>query len=97
MITSEKKKELIEKFGANAQDSGASEVQVAILSERIANLTGHLSTNKKDFSSMRGMMKLIGQRKSLLKYISKKDPKKYDKLVSDLGLRNQQQTTSSYK
>jgi small subunit ribosomal protein S15 len=94
MITSEKKLELIAKFGKNPQDSGTSDVQVAILSERISNLTGHLATNKKDFSSMRGMMKLIGQRKSLLRYISKSDPKKYDKLVSELGLRNQQQTQS---
>jgi len=92
MITSQKKQELISKFGKTAQDSGSPEVQVAILSERISNLTGHLAKNKKDFSSMRGMMKLIGQRKALLRYVSMNDAKKYEKLVSDLGLRNQQQS-----
>jgi small subunit ribosomal protein S15 len=92
MITSQKKQELMSKFGKTAQDSGSPEVQVAILSERISNLTGHLSKNKKDFSSMRGMMKLIGQRKGLLRYLSNTDAKKYEKLVADLGLRNQQQT-----
>jgi small subunit ribosomal protein S15 len=87
MITLEKKKELVSKFGKNPQDTGAPEVQIAILSERITNLTGHLGINKKDYSSMRGMMKLIGLRRRLLRFLSVSDSPRYDKIIKELDLR----------
>ncbi|HLW56173.1 MAG TPA: 30S ribosomal protein S15 [Bacteriovoracaceae bacterium] len=87
MITSEKRAELVQKFGGSATNTGSTEVQVAILTERIKNLSTHLSANKKDHSSMRGLMKLIGQRRSLLKYLNNKDSARYAKLIAELGLR----------
>jgi len=87
MITLEKKNELVAKFGKNPQDTGAPEVQIAILTERITNLTGHLGTNKKDYSSMRGMMKLIGLRRRLIKFLGNTDTARYDKIIKDLSLR----------
>jgi small subunit ribosomal protein S15 len=87
MITTQKSAELINKFGGNAKNSGSIEVQVAILTERIKNLTPHFEKNKKDHSGMRGLMKMIGQRRSLLKYLSSKDEARYNKLISELGLR----------
>lgn len=87
MITAEKSAELTKKFGGNAKNSGAVEVQVAILTERIKNLTPHFEKNKKDHSGMRGLMKMIGQRRSLLKYLSAKDEASYNKLIKELDLR----------
>lgn len=87
MITSEKRAELVQKFGGSAANTGSTEVQVAILTERIKNLSTHLSNNKKDHSSMRGLMKLIGQRRSLLRYLNNKDAARYAKLIAELGLR----------
>jgi small subunit ribosomal protein S15 len=87
MITTQKSAELINKFGGNAKNSGSIEVQVAILTERIKNLTPHFEKNKKDHSGMRGLMKMIGQRRSLLKYLSSKDEARYNKLIAELGLR----------
>lgn len=87
MITTEKTAELIAKFGGSEKNSGSTEVQVAILTERIKNLTSHFSKNKKDHSGMRGLMKMIGQRRSLLKYLSNKDEARYTKLIGELGLR----------
>ncbi len=87
MITVEKTAELVKKFGGSEKNTGSTEVQVAILTERITNLSGHLAGNKKDHSSMRGLMKLIGQRRSLLKYLNAKDNARYAKLIAELGLR----------
>lgn len=87
MITVEKTAELVNKFGGSEKNTGSTEVQVAILTERIKNLSEHLSANKKDHSSMRGLMRLIGQRRSLLKYLNNKDSARYTKLIAELGLR----------
>lgn len=87
MITTEKTAELVKKFGGSEKNSGSTEVQVAILTERIKNLTKHFEGNKKDHSGMRGLMKMIGQRRSLLKYLSSKDEARYNKLIAELGLR----------
>lgn len=87
MITKEKRAEFVQKFGGSAQNTGSTEVQIAILTERIKNLSEHLSANKKDHSSMRGLMKMIGQRRSLLKYLSNKDSARYATLIAELGLR----------
>jgi small subunit ribosomal protein S15 len=87
MITVEKTAELVKKFGGSEKNTGSTEVQVAILTERITNLSAHLAGNKKDHSSMRGLMKLIGQRRSLLKYLNAKDNARYAKLIAELGLR----------
>ena len=87
MITTQKTAEIVNKFGGNAKNSGSIEVQVAILTERIKNLTPHFEKNKKDHSGMRGLMKMIGQRRSLLKYLSTTDEARYNKLIAELGLR----------
>jgi small subunit ribosomal protein S15 len=87
MITTQKTAELAKKFGGAEKNSGSVEVQVAILTERIKNLTPHFEKNKKDHSGMRGLMKMIGQRRSLLKYLSQKDEARYQKLIAELGLR----------
>ncbi len=87
MITTEKTAELAKKFGKDAKNTGSVEVQVAILTERIKNLTPHFEKNKKDHSGMRGLMKIIGQRRSLLKYLSLTDEKRYQKLIGELELR----------
>lgn len=87
MITTERSAEITKKFGGSEKNSGSVEVQVAILTERIKNLTSHFEKNKKDHSGMRGLMKMIGQRRSLLKYLSKKDDARYSKLIKELDLR----------
>lgn len=86
-ITQERKAELIKEFGKNDQDSGSSSVQVAILSERIRNLTEHLKDHKKDFGSRRGLLAMVGQRRSLLDYIKARDIQAYKSLIEKLGLR----------
>ena len=85
-ITTERKSELIEKFGKEG-GPGASPVQIAILTERIKNLTEHLKDQKKDFSTRRGLLKLIGKRRRLQVYYQKKDPAAYSALIRELGLR----------
>jgi small subunit ribosomal protein S15 len=87
MITTQRSAELTKKFGGSEKNSGTVEVQVAILTERIKNLTPHFEKNKKDHSGMRGLMKMIGQRRSLLKYLSAKDEARYNKLIKELDLR----------
>lgn len=87
MITVEKSKELAAKFGGTEKNSGSVEVQVAILTERIKNLTPHFEKNKKDHSGMRGLMRIIGKRRSLLKYLGKADQERYLKLIGELNLR----------
>ena len=86
-ITQERKAELITEFGKNEKDSGSASVQVAILSERISNLTEHLKDHKKDFGSRRGLLAMVGQRRSLLDYIKAGDFVAYKDLIEKLGLR----------
>jgi small subunit ribosomal protein S15 len=87
MITVAKTAELVKKFGKTEKDSGAPEVQVAILTERINNLMGHFKDHKHDNQSNRGLLKMIGSRKSLLKYLARIDADRYSKLIKELGLR----------
>ena len=86
-ITAERKKELVAEFGKDANDTGSAPVQIAILTERINNLTEHMRTQRKDFGSRRGLLKLIGQRKRLQTYYQRKDPQGYAELIKKLGLR----------
>ncbi|TEU03178.1 30S ribosomal protein S15 [Candidatus Aerophobetes bacterium Ae_b3a] len=82
-----KKKELREKFGYHPTDSGSSEVQIAVLSERIKNLTGHLSNYKKDQSAKKGLLQLVMQRRKLLDYLKNENIEKYRKIIKALGLK----------
>jgi small subunit ribosomal protein S15 len=86
-LTQEKKAELIEKFGDTPQDTGKAEVQVALLTERINQLTDHLRTHKKDHHSRRGLLMLVGQRRRFLNYLQHSDLERYRSLVKELGLR----------
>ena len=86
-IEKQKTIELIKSFGSSENDSGSADVQVAILSERIKNLTEHLKTHKKDFASRRGLLKMVGQRRHLLDYIRSGDEAAYKALIEKLGLR----------
>tara|TARA_B110000977_G_C11040361_1_gene478633 strand:+ start:936 stop:1205 length:270 start_codon:yes stop_codon:yes gene_type:complete len=86
-ITQERKAELIVEFGKTEKDSGSAAVQVAILSERIRNLTEHLKDHKKDFGSRRGLLAMVGQRRSLLDYIKAGNVNAYKALIQKLGLR----------
>lgn len=86
-LSNDKKKELVKKYGENDFDSGKTEVQVALLSERIKYLTEHFKTHSKDHHSRRGLLKLVGQRRRLLDYLSQKDINRYRNLVKDLGIR----------
>ncbi|MEZ0329164.1 MAG: 30S ribosomal protein S15 [Dissulfuribacterales bacterium] len=83
----ELKKELIEKYKRSDADTGSPEVQVALLTARINSLNEHFKSHKKDHSSRRGLLKLVGQRKSLLDYLRNKDMDRYRTLISELGLR----------
>jgi small subunit ribosomal protein S15 len=87
MITPERKKEVIAQYATEKNDTGSPEVQVAVLSERIANLTEHFKTHAKDNHSRRGMIKMVSQRRGLLDYLKAKDSKRYEALISRLGLR----------
>ena len=86
-IEKEKTKELVKTFGSGINDSGSADVQVAILTERIKNLTEHLKIHKKDFGSRRGLLTMVGQRRNLLQYIKKKNEERYQGLIKILGLR----------
>ena len=86
-IEKDKTLEIIKNFGTNESDSGSDDVQVAILSERIKNLTEHLKTHKKDFGSRRGLLSMVGQRRNLLQYIKNKNEDRYSALIKKLGLR----------
>lgn len=86
-ITAERKQELIHEFSAGPTDTGSAPVQIAVLSERIKNLTDHMQTHKKDFHSRRGLLVMVGQRRRLLDYVKKKDPAHYEALIKRLGLR----------
>lgn len=86
-ITAERKQELISEYKTAEGDTGSPEVQVAILSERIRNLTEHLQSHKKDFHSRRGLLVMVGQRRSLLDYLKRKNVARYEELIKRLGLR----------
>ncbi len=86
-ITPERKQALIGEYAVKPGDTGSPEVQVAILSERIRNLTDHLSTHKKDFHSRRGLLAMVGQRRRLLDYLKRSDERRYSTLIGRLGLR----------
>jgi small subunit ribosomal protein S15 len=86
-ITAGRKQEVINDYATRAGDTGSPEVQVAILSERIRNLTEHLKTHRKDFHSRRGLLMMVGQRRRLLDYLKKKETGRYEQLVERLGLR----------
>ena len=81
------KTDIINKFELHEGDTGSTEVQVALLTERINQLTGHMAANRHDYSSQRGLLKLVGQRKRLLTYLSKQDVGRYHSLITRLGLR----------
>ena len=87
MISKEKKNDIIKKYGRTENDTGSPEVQVALLTERIAELNAHLKDNKKDHHSRRGLLKMVGQRRGLLEYLKKKDVERYRELIASLGLR----------
>ena len=86
-ITTDRKAELINEYAQKDGDTGSPEIQVAILSERIVNLTDHLKTHKKDFHSRRGLLVMVGQRRRLLDYVKRKDSARYEDLIKRLGLR----------
>lgn len=87
-ISNERVAELIKQYGKNETDSGNPDVQVAILSERISNLTDHLKEHKKDHHTRRGLMMLIGKRRALLKYIKNRNIDHYRELIANLGIRD---------
>lgn len=84
---SKKKQNMIQKFRVHASDTGSPEVQIALLTERINYLTDHFKVHKKDHSSRRGLLKLVGQRRRLLAYLKTKSQDRYSKLIGELGLR----------
>lgn len=87
MLTKQKKQEIIGDFKTHEGDTGSPEVQIAILTKRINELTGHFKTHRKDHASRRGLLKMVGTRSALLKYVRNKDVKRYQKIISRLGLR----------
>jgi len=87
MISRQVKTELISDYGTHSGDTGSTEVQVAILTRRISDLTEHLKTHKKDHASRRGLLKMVGKRSSLLKYLTRENYERYQKLIERLGLR----------
>lgn len=87
MLTKEKKAEIVKNFGRKENDTGSTEVQVALLTEQINTLTEHMKVNKKDYSSNRGLLKMVGRRRSLLEHLKREDINRYRDLVQKLGLR----------
>jgi len=83
----EEKLEVIKKYGANENDSGKSEVQIALLTKRINDLTGHFNKHKKDHHSRRGLMMIVGKRRSLLDYLKAKDIERYRAIIKELNIR----------
>ena len=86
-LTTEKKANIFAEYGSSATNTGSIEAQVAMLTERINHISGHLKTNKKDFSTQRGLMQMVGKRKRLLTYMSKHNLTGYRSLIEKLGLR----------
>jgi small subunit ribosomal protein S15 len=87
MLTKEKKEEIASSTRRHASDSGSTDVQVALLTERIRQLTEHLRTHRKDHHSQRGLMKIVGRRRRLLRYLSRREPERYKALIAALGIR----------
>jgi len=87
MLTLQEKTTIVHDFETHDSDTGSPEVQVALLTRRINDLTEHLKSHKKDHSSRRGLLKMVGTRSALLKYVNKKDPTRYQGIISRLGLR----------
>ncbi|BAL80444.1 30S ribosomal protein S15 [Caldisericum exile] len=87
MITKEQKEEIFKKFGRHEGDTGSPEVQIALLTLRINNLTEHLKQFKKDFASRRGLFKLVGERRKLLTYLKETDKGRYERIIKELNLR----------
>ena len=87
MLTKQKKQEIIGDFETHQGDTGSPEVQIALLTKKINELTEHLKIHRKDHASRRGLLKMVGTRSALLKYVSKKDVKRYQKIISRLSLR----------
>jgi small subunit ribosomal protein S15 len=87
MLAKQQKGKVIHDFEIHDGDTGSPEVQIALLTERINGLTEHFKTHRKDYSSRRGLLKMVSARASLLKYVSKKDPKRYQEIISRLNLR----------
>lgn len=86
-LATEAKQKLVETFGGHRKDVGSSQVQIAALTYRIAELTEHLKIHRKDFSSRRGLLKMVSRRRRLLRYLSRKNPQEYVRVVEALGLR----------
>ena len=86
-LTKEKKQEFFEKHGKNSKDTGSAEAQIAMFTFRIAHLTEHLKSNKKDYNTQRSLIRLVGKRRKLLDYLTKKDITRYRAIVKELGLR----------
>ena len=86
-MTKERKTEIIKNFGRDEKDTGSSEVQIALLTERINELTEHLKVHKKDNHSRRGLLQMVGKRKSLLEYLKNEDVQRYREVIAKLGLR----------
>jgi len=86
-LDAEKKKEFFKKHGKSEKDTGSAEAQIAMFSHRIAHLTEHLKSNKKDYNTQRSLVRLVGKRRSLLDYLTKKDITRYRAIVKELGLR----------
>ncbi len=86
-LLKEQKKELIEKFGSHEGDTGSASVQIALLTERIKYLTGHFKAHPKDFHSRRGLLKLVGRRRKLLKYLKNYNFEEYKRVIKELGLK----------
>ena len=87
MMSKDEKTAIIKKYARTEGDTGSTEIQVAILTAQIARLTDHMKEHKKDFHSLRGLLKMVGNRRSLLKYLKKEDINRYSELVTSLGLR----------
>ncbi len=87
LVKKEKKTETIQKFKTSATDTGSPEVQIALLTSKIVELTGHMKTHKKDFSTERGLLKLVGKRRNALDYLKNANPSRYLKLIESLNLR----------
>ena len=86
-LNKDKKAQIIKEFARDSKDTGSPEVQIAILTEEITNLTNHLKEHKHDFHSRRGLLKKVGQRRSMLQYLAKKDVTRYREVIKKLGLR----------
>ena len=86
-LTSERKREITERFGKSTEDTGSTEVQIALLTERINHLTEHLRTHRKDHHSRRGLLMLVGKRRRFLNYLQRSNLERYRELIKELGLR----------